>query len=63
MIDDDGIHPAPEKIRTIMDWTRPENKKEPQRFNGMVDYISQFIPHMTTITARLTELRGNAEWL
>ena len=44
MIDDDGIHPAPEKIRTIIDWTRPESQKELQRFNGMVNYISQFIP-------------------
>ena len=25
MIDDKGIHPAPEKIRNIMDWTRPNN--------------------------------------
>jgi len=61
MIDHDGIHPAPEKIRTIMDWTRPENQKELQRFNGMVNYISQFIPHIATITAPLTELSGNAE--
>ena len=29
----------------------------------MVNYISQFIPHITTITAPLTELSGNAEWL
>jgi len=63
MIDDDGIHPAPEKIRTIMDWTRPESQKELQRFNAMVNYISQFIPHIATITAPLTELSGNAEWL
>jgi len=28
MIDDDGIHPAPERIRTIMDWTRPESQNE-----------------------------------
>jgi len=63
MIDDDGIHPALEKIRTIMDWTRPESQKELQRLNGMVNYISQFIPHIATITAPLTELSGNAEWL
>jgi len=63
MIDDDGIHPAPEKIRTIMGWTRPESQKELQRFNGIVNYISQFIPHITTITALLTEVSGNAEWL
>src|SRR6266404_1643808 len=63
MIDDQGIHPAPEKIRSIMDWTRPNNQKELQRFNGMVNYISQFMPHAATITAPLTELTGDAEWL
>ena len=63
MIDDEGIHPAPEKIRTIMDWRRPNSQKELQRFNGMVDYISQFLPHAATITAPLTELTGDAEWL
>jgi len=63
MIDDDGIHPAPEKIRIIMDWTRRESQKELQRFNGMVNYISQFIPHIATITAPFTDLSGNAEWL
>jgi len=40
MIDADGIHPAPEHIWTIMEWTRPESQKELQRFNGMVNYIS-----------------------
>ena len=63
MIDDDGIHPAPEKIPTIMDCTRPQSQKELQQFNGMVNDISQFIPHIATITASLTELSGNAEWL
>ena len=63
MIDDNGIHPAPEKIRKIMDWTRPNNQKELQRFNGMVNYISQFMPHAATITAALTELTGDEEWL
>jgi len=63
MIDDNSIHPAQEKIQTIMDWTRPECQKELQRFNGIVNYISQFIPHIATITAPLTELSENAEWL
>ena len=63
MIDNKGIHPAPEKIRSIMDWTRPNNQKELQKFNGMVNYISQFMPHAATITAPLTELTGDAEWL
>jgi len=45
-----------------MEWTRPEREKELQRFNGMVNYISQFIPHIATITAPLTELSGNTQW-
>jgi len=62
-IEDNGINHAPEKIRTILDWTRPVSQKELQHFDRMVNYISQFIPHIATITAPLTELRGNAEWL
>jgi len=62
IIDDDGIHPAREKIRTIKDWTRPERQKELQRFNRMVNYIWQCIPQIATITAPPRELSGNAEW-
>ena len=46
-----------------MDWTRPNNQKELQQFNEMVNYISQFMPHAATITEALTELTGDAEWL
>ena len=46
-----------------MDWMRPNNQKELQRFNEIVNYISQFIPHAATMTAPLTELAGDAEWL
>jgi len=63
MIDEDGLHPAPEKVRSIIDWTRPKNQKELERFNGIVNYILQFLPHAATITAPLTELTGNAGWL
>ena len=63
MIDDKGIYPAPEQIRNIMDWTRSNKQKELQLFNGMVNYISQFMPHAGTITAPLSELTGDAEWL
>jgi len=46
-----------------MDWARPENQNELQRFNGMVNYISHFVPHIAIITAELTELSGNPQWL
>jgi len=63
IIDNHGIHPGLEKIPTIMDWTRPESQKELPRFNGMVNYILQFIPPIATITALLAELSGNTKWL
>jgi len=46
-----------------MDWTRQDNQKERQRFNGIVNYIWHFIPHIATITVSITELSGKAEWL
>ena len=55
IIDDDGIHPGPEKVRSIMNWTRPPSQKELQLFYGMVNYISQFIPNIATMTAPVTE--------
>jgi len=30
IINDDGIHPVPEKSRSIMVWTRPDSQKELQ---------------------------------
>ena len=41
MIDGYELHPAPEKIRSIMGWTRPNNQEELKRFTGMVNSISQ----------------------
>jgi len=63
MIDDDGIHPAPGQIRTIMDCTSPLSQKELHGFNGTVNYISWFIPHIGTIRAPLTDLSGKTQWL
>ena len=61
--DDNGIHPAPAKMRNIMDWTRSNNQKELQQLKGLVNYIPRFMPHAATITALLTEVTGDAEWL
>jgi len=54
MIDEDGLNHAPENICSIIHWTRPKNQKELEHFNGIVHYISQFLPHAATITALFT---------
>jgi len=46
IIDDEGVKASPEKIARIEVWTTPKNKKQLQEFLGLVNYISQFIPHL-----------------
>src|SRR3989337_2423914 len=63
IVTDEGILAAPEKIRDIKDWTIPKSRKELERFLGLVNYISQFLPHHASLTAPLTSLTGKAEFL
>ncbi len=48
IIDEKGIHAAPEKIRVLHEWHTPSTKKELQRFLGLLNYVAQFchtMPH------------------
>ena len=53
---DRGVKPDPEKIRAISMMQAPLNVKELQRFIGMVNYLSKFIPQFSETTAPLREL-------
>jgi len=63
IIDDQGLRASPEKIARIEAWTTPKNKKQLQEFLGVVNYISQFIPDLASITAPLTSLTGTEEFV
>jgi len=63
IIDDQGLGASPEKIARIEVWTTPKNKKQLQEFLGVVNYISQFITHLASITAPLTSLTGTEEFV
>jgi len=54
IINDQRLGPSPEQIVRIESWTTPTNKKQLLEFLGVVNYISQFIPHMASITGTLT---------
>ena len=58
IINDEGLKALPEKIARIKAWTTPRNEKKLREFLEVVNYISQFIPHLTSITALLTLLTG-----
>jgi len=54
VVDDDGRHASPEKSTRIGEWTTPKDRKEVREFLGLVNYISQFLPHIATITAPIS---------
>src|ERR1700712_1639645 len=63
IIDKEGLKASPEKIARIEAWTKPRNMKQLQEFHRVVNYISQFIPHLASITARLTSFTGTEEFV
>ena len=54
----EGIKADPNKLTKIQDWPTPQTRKQLQAFLGLVNYVSQFMPHLATKAAPLTELTG-----
>ena len=58
-----GFTPDPEKIRAIIEMLPPESKQDLRRLLGMVNYLSQYIPNMSEITAPLrSRLKKDVQW-
>lgn len=55
-IDDVGITPDFDKTKAISSMNPPQNKKELQRFLGMVVYLAKFIPNLSNETSLLRNL-------
>ena len=53
IIDDAGIHVDADKMRSIRDWPTLRNYNDIQRFVGLVNYVSQFMPDITSYTSPL----------
>ncbi|XP_062704675.1 uncharacterized protein K02A2.6-like [Aedes albopictus] len=65
IVDGDGLHKDPEKVRAIMDVARPANVKLLREFLGMVTYYSKFIPNVSATLSplyRLLKKDVNYEW-
>lgn len=56
VINQDGIHTDPEKIKAITEITVPQNVKEVRRSVGMVSWYRRFIPDCAHTTRTLTKL-------
>lgn len=56
MLSREGIRPDAEKVNAIVNMPLPADKKELQRFLGMVTYLSKFVPDFSTHTDELRQL-------
>ena len=48
----DGLQMDANKWQVIQNWPQPKNVKELQSFLGSVNYLSKFIPHLSSLGSR-----------
>ena len=56
MLSVDGMSPDPKKVQGIVDMPAPKDKTQLQSFLGMVNFMHNFIPHISANTAPLHAL-------
>jgi hypothetical protein len=59
IIDDHGIHAVKDKIDRIRSWRTPRNYNDVQKFVGLVNYLSHFLPDVSMYTAPLLAITQN----
>ncbi|KAI5731889.1 hypothetical protein M8J77_017897 [Diaphorina citri] len=58
-----GYRPDPNRVTAIQNLKAPTCKKELQSILGILNYLRNFIPNMSALTAQLRELlKSNVEW-
>ncbi|GJZ01695.1 putative reverse transcriptase domain-containing protein [Tanacetum coccineum] len=56
LIDNQGLHVDPAKIKAVMNWASPTTPTEIRQFLGLTDYYRRFIKDFSKIAKSLTEL-------
>lgn len=63
-IDRHGLHPAENKLDTIMEAPAPRNVQELRSFLGLITYYRSFLPNMSSLLAPLYRLlQKDSKWL
>nr|GEW39713.1 putative reverse transcriptase domain-containing protein [Tanacetum cinerariifolium] len=65
VIDSQGIHVDPAKIKSVKDWASPKSPMEIRQFLGLAGYYRRFIEGFSKITKPVTKLTQNKvkfEW-
>lgn len=56
VIDAQGLRTDPDKVKVILDYPTPTNKKEVKRFLGTASWYRRFIPQFSTVAGPLNRL-------
>ena len=56
IIDKDGLHPVPSKVKAITEAPAPTNVNELRSYLGMVQYYARFLPNLATELSPLHQL-------
>lgn len=66
LIDDRGLHADSDKMAKIRDWPPMKSKDEVLRFLGLVQYLSHFLPDLSSFTSPLESIGKHGQpfqWL
>jgi len=59
----EGLKPDPQKVKAITEMQRPEKPEDVSRLNGMVNYLSRFLPNRSDVIKPLRDLtHKDVEW-
>ena len=59
----EGLKPDPQKVEVITEMPCPENPEDVLRLNGMVNYLSRFLPNLSDVMKPLHDLtHKDVEW-
>ena len=59
----EGLKPDPQKVKAITEILRPEKPDDVSRLNGMVNYLSRFLPNLSDVMKPLRDLtHQDVEW-
>jgi len=59
IVDDKGTHPDVSKLDRMQEWCQPCNYNDIQQFVGLVNYIANFLPNISTYLAPLQGMTQN----
>jgi hypothetical protein len=57
--DENGLHASADKLELIRKWPTPSSYHDVQRFLGLVEYISRFLPNVSAYTTLLSGTQGS----